>query len=101
MRTMTTSESEKYDCRTCGACCMGCKVFECNTDYYKKYGILFEMRELYFMKREGKIYCMSQPCKHLDYKEGIYSCLIEDTKPDVCKQAKPGEKICLEARKFK
>jgi hypothetical protein len=98
---MTTLPSENYDCRTCGACCLGFPLFDCSEDYYKKYGILYELRGLYFLQKENTYHCMTESCKYLTYKNGSYTCDIQEDKPEVCRKAKPGDKICLEARKFK
>jgi hypothetical protein len=91
----------EFDCRTCGACCLGFPVFECAEEYFKKYDVLFQLRGLVWKQKDNKYYCMTQPCRHLQFKEGVYSCLIQDSKPEVCKIAKPGDETCLDARKFK
>jgi hypothetical protein len=92
---------KEYDCRTCAACCKGFQLFVCSNEYYKKYGVLYEMRGLSFIKKDGKYQCMTEPCRNLKINDGLHSCLIQATKPRACVDFKPGSKSCIEARRLK
>lgn len=97
---MTPFKSPGFNCRTCGCCCMGFPLFACTEEAYKKYGKLYEYRGLTAVRRGPLYVFITEPCEHLEYKDGIYTCLIQDHKPELCVKDQPGGKTCLEARAF-
>jgi len=97
---MISSESENFNCRTCGACCQGLPLFACNEEQYNRFGMLYEYRGLTAVRRGPYYVFITEPCRHLSYENGMYTCLIQDHKPLLCASDRPGGRTCHEARNF-
>ncbi len=100
------SARPRYDCRKCGACCVGIDVLltDAEAEHYESQPGLERLTVLYqpraglaarFMARDPQ----TDRCQALEGPLGDCRCGIYAQRPYLCRYLQPGDPQCLEARR--